>query len=332
MLYLDKQFINNISSKFNGFKWKTRDVANCRCPLCGDSKKDKTKKRGYWFPRGDNYWYSCHNCGATHSLRNYLKQFEYPVYLEYNLESFKDKQGLVASKPKEPEISLSEVTQSAITPYAGAKRLLSLPEHHPAYQYLLDRKIPVERLSDLYYTPKFFKWASEWCEQFEKVNKDHPRLIIPFRNKAGVDIGFSARCFGPEQNKYIMIKFDNLSPDRLQYGLDKINYNDTIYCVEGPIDSMFVRNCVASCNAALHTVEFADILVYDNQPRNLEVVKMISKGIESDKAVVIWPEGFQYKDINEAVMRGEREIQNIIDDNVYYGLELKLKFSNWKKV
>jgi hypothetical protein len=95
---------------------------------------------------------------------------------------------------------------------------------------------------------------------------------------------------------------------------------------------MFVNNCVASCNAALHTVDIADILIYDNQPRNKEVVDMISRGIDSGKGVVIWPESFKYKDINQAVVSGEEDIETLIDENTYYGLELKLKFTQWKKL
>lgn len=333
MLFIDKKYVSIISSKFDGFKWKSSDVANCRCPLCGDSKTKKTKKRGYWYPRGDSYWYSCHNCGQNQSLRNFLKSFDYPTYEDYNLEVYKESSGF-NPKPivKEPELKVSDLRQSKISPYLSIKKLLSLPEDHPAYRYVLNRKIPIEKLEDLYYTPKFFKWASQWKDGFENIKQDHPRLIIPFRDIRGNDIGFSARCFGPEPNKYIMIKFDNEDQTRLQYGLDKVDLTEDVYCVEGPVDSMFVNNCVASCNAALHTVEAADILIYDNQPRNPEVVEMISKGIESGRGVVIWPEWFEFKDINEAVMAGVEDIQTVIDENIYYGLELKLKFTQWKKV
>jgi len=336
MLYIDKKYVSILSSKFDGFKWKSNDLANCRCPLCGDSKQNKTKKRGYWYPRGDSYWFSCHNCGQNQSLRNFLKSFDYPTYEDYNLETYKESHGFSSNKSlqqakPEPTIVASQLVQKQISPYLSTKKLLSLPEEHPAYLYVISRKIPFERLEELYYTPKFFKWASEWKEQFEDIKHDHPRLIIPFRDQAGNDIGFSARCFGPEPNKYIMIKFDPLSDARLQYGMDRVNTKETVYCVEGPVDSMFVTNCVASCNAALHTVGIADILIYDNQPRNREVVDMIDRGIETGKAVVIWPSSFVYKDINEAVMAGE-DVQSIIDENTYYGLELKLKFTQWKKL
>lgn len=339
MLFIDKKYVSIISSKFDGFKWKSSDVANCRCPLCGDSKKKKSKKRGYWYPRGDSYWYSCHNCGQNQSLRNFLKSFDYPTYEDYNLETYKESSGFYTKQqnqdqksPEVPEIKASDLAQSKISPYINTKKLLSLREDHPAYQYVISRKIPIDRLAEFYYTPKFFEWASEWKEQFEDIKHDHPRLIIPFRDKLGNDIGFSARCFGDEPNKYIMIKFDSDSPDRLQYGLDRVNLSDTVYCVEGPVDSMFVNNCVASCNAALHTVDIADILIYDNQPRNKEVVDMISRGIDSGKGVVIWPEHFKYKDINNAIMEGEEDIQTLIDENTHYGLELKLKFTQWKKL
>ena len=334
MLYIDKKYLTILSSRFDAFKWKSNSIANCRCPICGDSKKKRSKMRGYWYPRGDSYWYSCHNCGLNYSLRNFVKIFDYALYEEYSMETYKETVGVTQTPKKieEPEFSSSQFTQTKISPYLSAKPLLSLKEDHPAYLYVLGRKIPFERLESLYYVPKFFKWASQWKEELSSIKNDHPRLIIPFKDKSGTDIGFSARCFGPEANKYIMMKFDPDSEVRLQYGMEQIDWTENIYCVEGPIDSMFIKNCVASCNAALHTVECADILIYDNQPRNHEVVSLMQKGVESGKGVVVWPDWFSHKDINEAVMKGEEDIQNLIDEHTYYGLELKLRFSQWRKV
>jgi len=159
MLYIDKKYVSIISSKFDGFKWKSSDVANCRCPLCGDSKKKRSKKRGYWYPRGDSYWYSCHNCGQNQSLRNFLKSFDYPTYEDYNLEVYKESSGFTQKeqKPPEPELKASDLSQSKISPYLTTKKLLSLKEDHPAYQYVISRKIPIERLEEFVLHSKVFQ-------------------------------------------------------------------------------------------------------------------------------------------------------------------------------
>ena len=60
-IYLDKKYINLISPTLEKFKWKKDNLANCRCPICGDSELSKTKARGYFFTSDNSYFYKCHN-------------------------------------------------------------------------------------------------------------------------------------------------------------------------------------------------------------------------------------------------------------------------------
>jgi hypothetical protein len=41
--YIDKKYINMVSPLLEKFKWKKDNLANCRCPLCGDSDRSKIK-------------------------------------------------------------------------------------------------------------------------------------------------------------------------------------------------------------------------------------------------------------------------------------------------
>jgi hypothetical protein len=71
--------------------------------------------------------------------------------------------------------------------------------------------------------------------------------------------------------------------------------------------------------------------VYDNEPRNTEIVKRISKTIDSGDSVVIWPSSVKEKDINDMYLAGHA-VQNMVESNTYRGLEAKLKLNTWKKV
>ena len=82
------------------------------------------------------------------------------------------------------------------------------------------------------------------------------------------------------------------------YGLDKINKSKPIYIVEGPFDSLFLENSVAMAGSDLdpRTFGWSDyIWVYDNEPRNREIVNRISKSIDRGDKVVIWPHNLQQK-------------------------------------
>jgi len=73
------------------------------------------------------------------------------------------------------------------------------------------------------------------------------------------------------------------------------------------------------------------VWIYDNEPRNREITNRISKTIDSGGSVVIWPDNIDDKDINDMVMSG-KDVQSVIESNIYSGLEAKLKFTTWKKI
>ena len=73
------------------------------------------------------------------------------------------------------------------------------------------------------------------------------------------------------------------------------------------------------------------VFVYDNEPRNKEIVRRISDTIERGERVVIWPSNITQKDLNDMVLGGHN-VQQIIDKNTYQGLQAKLQFTTWKKI
>ena len=132
--------------------------------------------------------------------------------------------------------------------------------------------------------------------------------------------------------KYITIMFEDDAPKI--YGLDDITPENTVYVTEGPFDSTFVPNSIAMCGADADISKWGisnPVWIYDNEPRNREIVTRIQRTIDSGGRLVIWPENIDDKDINDMVMSG-LDVQSVIKSNTYSGLEAKLKFTNWKKI
>ena len=73
------------------------------------------------------------------------------------------------------------------------------------------------------------------------------------------------------------------------------------------------------------------IWVYDNEPRNREIINRIESTIDRGDKVVIWPSGIDDKDINDMFNSGI-DPKSVIESNIYQGLQAKLKLNNWKKI
>jgi hypothetical protein len=101
---------------------------------------------------------------------------------------------------------------------------------------------------------------------------------------------------------------------------------------------LFLSNCIASGDANLSLIAKnisanKKVLIFDNQPRNKELVKMMQDAINLNYDVVIWPSTIEEKDINEMVMSGisPDEIERIISSNSFSGLKAQMRFVSWKK-
>ena len=99
-------------------------------------------------------------------------------------------------------------------------------------------------------------------------------------------------------------------------------------------DSTFVENSVAMCGSDLDIRSFgwsSYIWVFDNEPRNREIIERIHKTIDRGDKVVIWPSSIQEKDVNDMINSGH-DVRRVIESNTYSGLQAKIKFNYWKKI
>jgi hypothetical protein len=168
---------------------------------------------------------------------------------------------------------------------------------------------------------------------FTNVNGEHPRLIIPFYDTTGNLFAIQGRAFGNEQPKYLTIKLDETK--QKVYGLERVNFQKHIYITEGPIDSLFIDNCLAAAGADLILKVSSENVTYifDNEPRNKEIVKRMYKMIDKNYNIFIWPESIRSKDINDMIISGRLidEVKSIISNNTYNKLSALTRLNTWKK-
>jgi transcription elongation factor Elf1 len=331
MSYIDTKYLNIISPYLQQFKKKGDDLWNFRCPYCGDSHKSRTKARGFVFRKKNDLFFKCHNCGTGASLGNLIKTLDSKTYKDYIMERYK--KGVETRSSPQPEFHFNAPVFRKKGILKGLKSIQDLPDDHPARQIVERRKLPVESLSDLYLCESFFKFTNSIIKgKFPFLDGDHPRLIIPFRGEDGEVFAYQGRAFGNEQPKYITIKID-ADRDKI-FGLDKVNKSKPILVVEGPLDSLFLDNCIAVAGADFSNMEGDLTVIYDNEPRNKEINKQIEKTIDQGKSVCLWPDTMEYKDINDMVIGGytKEEIQEIITNNTFSGVAAKLRFAEWRRV
>ena len=330
MDFIDVKYINQLSSRLLKFKKVKPHLYNFRCPLCGDSQKNKNKARGYFYRIKNNTNFKCHNCGINISFNNFLKEIDAPMHKEYTFEKFKDGHTGKNFVTTSPEDVFKDFLSSS--PKFKKRVNIDLPcafSVSHSKDYLYSRGIFD---GDFYYAKKFQEFINTLKPGFFKdTSFDDSRIVIPLV-KDGILIGVQGRSLFHSSIKYITVMLDEEAPKI--YGLDNIDKESTVYVVEGPFDSTFLNNSVALCGSDgdLACLEGSDLVfAYDNEPRNGEIVSRIERCIERGDKVIIWPSGIREKDINDMILCGHN-VRSVVESNIYSGLEAKLKFTTWKKI
>ena len=320
---IDSKYIGLVSSRLQKFKRVKPNLFNFRCPICGDSQKHKNKARGYFYQVKTNTNFKCHNCGASSSFNNFLKQIDSTLHKQYTMEKFKEGftgRNFVVDEPK------LEFTKPIFRKKIDLPRASEVPI---AKNYLEKRNLDA---SQFYFAAKFKEWTNTQKHTFDTIGRDESRIIIPMYDTDKNLIGFQGRSLGPNSVKYITVMLQDEAPKL--FGLDKIDDTKPIYITEGPFDSTFLENSVAMCGSDLDIGSFgwsSYIWVFDNEPRNREIIERINKTIDRGDQIVIWPSNIHEKDINDMVLSGHN-VKSIVESNTYSSLQAKIKFNIWKKV
>lgn len=346
-LHIDIQWMNRISVGLQRFKKVKTNVWACRCAICGDSKKSTKLTRFFFYVKKQNMLVWCHNCGYSKSFYNFMRD-QYPSQFdEYKRETLFDTFNQRASSPVQtntvetltttPDELLDVVESPVGIDLDEFKRVsinvMSLPETHPAVVFLKGRAFTEQEMRRLYYTDDFKSVASMMNEEAgQNLLAKESRILIPFVNTDGIVEMLQGRALKDSKMKYITIKAHD-EVEKL-YGLYEMDPKRTTYCVEGPFDSLFVDNCIATCDANLVRSK-ADVLIFDNQCRNRDVCRYMEQAIEEGRSLVIWPFSPAKKvDINDMVKEGvsRSQLMSVIKQSTYKGMTAKMKFMQWKRL
>ncbi len=332
-----------MSDIYNDFFWTKQSCSSYRnfqvvgdfalrfsCPICGDSEKDKKAARGNVYRTNKNILkYKCFNCdyGPVH-VSKFLKQTDSVIYKSYILDLYPKR------KQKEPELSIKTKKPRFINKKVHLQKATDVDI---CLKYLKSREIPEHHYDKFYYSENFAKFVVEEYNQDSKyLPKTDPRIVLKCESKDTL-IGLIGRSLNPDNSlRYMNAKLDK-DFDSLVFGLTNLNLEQDVYAIEGAFDSLFVDNSISVNSSALTTIANMVpkenlVLVWDNEPRNLDICRIIKKGIDSGFRVVIWPIGMKEKDINEMVLSGNYDIQELIRKNTFQGLKAQLKFKKWCKV
>ena len=331
--YLDQ--FKSVSSK--------KDTYNFRCNICGDSKKNKIKKRGYIFKDKKNggYYYKCFNCGDKRiPLITYTKIYFPDLYTRFIYNNILNQKKVLFDNNVQKEsnefhniININEELLSL---------LIKWNKNNISKQYLYYRKIPINKRSELYFIDdlnillEYINTNQIGC--YKLLNYTSPRIVIPVytrdRNKI---IGFVCRSIlKADPVRYYNIK---ISEEPLLLGLDKINTSKFIYIVEGYFDSLFLSNSIATnsvvnFNSAYQfclDINQEPIFIFDNESHNKDIIKMMKRFIDMNERVVIFSSfPFEGKDLNSMIMKNNNiNLEGELSKRIYQGLQAKLEYDKW---
>ena len=269
-----------------------------RCPICGDSKRNTLKKRGYYYTRTASY--HCFNCDTTLGGMKFLETLSGEDYSSLREEYFRmtfdgrhfnsvSSGGFGGRSPSTGIFSLKSIV----------KPEWKLPLSEKAREYLGNRKV----LQAPFLKEDLFSYVSK---------KGGEYILIPWKID-GVECYFQINDFlkiGKKGLKYIFPK----NSEKLVYGLDNVDISfPYIICFEGVYDSLFVKNGIAIGGKFL--TEKQEELVRKRFPRHKIVISFDNDrpGLSAMSRMVSSGKSFGYfkwfsdcetaKDVNDYILK-----------------------------
>jgi len=335
-IIIDTKYLSLLSPRLDRFK-KVRDYLwNFRCPQCGDSHKSKSKARGYVYRKKTDLFFKCHNCGVGQSVGNLIKDLDPFLHKQYIMERYRAGE-TGKRKSKAPEFKFETPKFKPKKTTIDLPSIESLPKEHYARVYYEGREIPQQFMDKIFYAEDFKNWALSVCQvDYSNLMGKEPRLVIPFFDKDNQLIGAQGRALQESKVRYVTIKVHEDAPK--VFGLERWNSDQHTYLVEGPIDSLFLPNCLAMAGADMSDLTLIDkdktTLIFDNEPRNFQIVKSMVRFLKNGWKIVVWPNSITCKDINDMVLTSIKDARlvEIINTNTYSGQRGEWEVKSWKKV
>lgn len=334
MNYIDRKYINLLN--INGTKWDhDNKKCNVRCMLCGDSKKNKHKKRG-WFLSHHNQpnvtVFKCFNCGVTTNLNNILSELNPQLYKEYKyekyIEPFKEDKKVEEQKPKPAIINFIKYNDFI------SNKLISTK----CSDYLINkRNFSLKQSKDFFYVDNFGEYLQTLPnnEKYSNSFKNtFPKIVIPFfDNNKNVHMMQFRSVDEHDKQRYMTIRLNDNFPKI--WGLHKINVSKRIYVCEGPFDASFIDNGLAMGGADINLKGLKKynqeiVYVFDNERRNKQIVDRMYKMVDQGYSIFLWPYTDE-KDINDYYNK-HRDLSIFYDTQyIHKGFKAKMEISRWKR-
>jgi len=336
MLWIDIKYVYLVSSALDQFKKKGEFLFNFRCPYCMDSQKKQNKKRGFLYRKNNDLFFKCHNCNNGTTFSKFIEFLDPILYKQYIMEKFMDNSTNKFKNFKKPELesskSIQRFTDKPVQAKINLEAISELPDKHWVKEWVKNRKIPGDHWANLFFAPDFKEFIKKnyGDEKAKTLLDKEPRLVIPFFNSEKQVSHIQGRSLLTNDLRYITIKI--LDENKI-YGLDRLDDNVQVLVVEGPLDSLFLKNCLAVAGGELSktVTDYPDaIFVFDNEPWNEAIVDNMKRILALGKKIVVWPDHIKQKDINDMVLDG-LDVDKLIKENSVSGLEGMAKFMYWCK-
>lgn len=289
------QFLNDKVLEFLPHNYvKNGNKINMRCPLCGDSRKSATKKRGWYYFQTASYY--CFNCSTGMSGIKFLEFISGNSYEQIKKEYFKMcfKHGINTSLSSQYNVPNEE--PSIFQLESVVKPEWKKPLSEKAIEYLKNRKV----LDAPYYKDSLYSCYTKNNDEF---------IMIPWKVN-GIDAYYQLNDFQKLHNlKYIFPK----NKKKLIAGLDNIDISwPYVIITEGYFDSLFIKNGICAGTKAI--TEYQLKLIKERYPKHQIVISFDNDkaGIDSMIKLLKSNNDFKYfkwfnsntkeKDINDYVI------------------------------
>ncbi len=259
--WINEKVVENLHEPYT----KMGRELNFRCPICGDSKKNSLKKRGYYSL--DKCSYFCHNCGISMSGSKFLAHIAHFDPEDIKKEYIKSKYNGKFRKYTTNTVKSNDKSHIALFDSKNVIR----PEW----------KSPLSDVAKKYLDGRYVTKApflkNELYSFYDKNKNEY--ILIPWVLN-GTESYFQLNDFEHHDKigrKYIFPR----NKDKLLFGLDNIDISiPYIIIVEGVYDSLFIPNCV--CCGGKHLSDLQYKIIKSRFPRHTLVM-----GLDNDRPGLI---------------------------------------------
>jgi len=309
---------------------------NFRCPICGDSHKNRRMKRGWYYIATDSYHCFNAGCPANGSVSGvelvaFITSSTPAAVKSEFFKSLRKNPHLVDQYKRAQEKLFVQMEEEA----KRKKEMSEIPAE------LQDSWVPLpEDIAKIVKDRKIMSAPNLPKNGFELFfDTEDNRIVIPWR-RAGELVFWQGRAVRDgQQPKYKgavdrdkdVFNYDNIDED-FQY----------VFCLEGALDAVWVKNGVAVGGVTLTDKQVdllskklcTPVIMLDNNwvdSAAREELEKICKNHIKQK-VFIWPRGIVEKDVNEYVINQKDNLffsdSKFLESRVFNGaralMEMKL--------